>query len=90
MKNNWSEILRNLSMLTQFGLSFITPLLLCLAGCWWLTAHTGVGMWIYIPGFFFGMGGSAMVAYKSYLWVMNQEKKKKEKEKDKVSFNSHA
>lgn len=27
----WSEILRNVTMLSQLGLSFITPLLLCLA-----------------------------------------------------------
>lgn len=86
---NWSDIIRNLTMLTQFGLSFITPLLLCLAGCWWLTSHTGVGLWIYIPGFFFGMGGSGMVAYKLYLAVTAREAKKKEKEKQKISFNRH-
>ena len=28
---NWTEIIKNVSMLTQFGLSFVTPLLLCLA-----------------------------------------------------------
>ena len=34
---NWADILKNLTILTQFGLSFITPLLLCLALSWWLT-----------------------------------------------------
>ncbi len=86
---NWSDLIRNLTMLTQFGLSFITPLLLCLAGCWWLTSHAGAGGWVYIPGFFFGMGGSGMVAYKTYLAVMARDAKKKEKEKPKISFNSH-
>ena len=75
----WSEILRNVTMLSQLGLSFITPLLLCLALCWVITSRTGVGGWVYIPGFFFGMGGSATVAYKFYLSVNKQEKKKHKK-----------
>ena len=71
----WSEIMRNVTMLSQLGLSFITPLLLCLALCWFIISKTGVGGWIYIPGFFFGMGGSATVAYKFYLSVNRQNKK---------------
>ena len=66
---NWADILKNLTILTQFGLSFITPLLLCLALSWWLTEKFNLGSWVYIPGFFFGLGGSAMVAYKLYLSV---------------------
>lgn len=85
----WTDIIKNLTILTQFGLSFITPLLLCLCLCWWLYSHTGVGGWVFIPGFFFGMGGSAMVAYKLYLSVMKGQKKEKEKKKKKVSFNRH-
>ena len=84
---NWMDIVKNITMLTQFGLSFITPLLLCLAVCWLLNNHTGLGGWIYIPGFFFGMGGSAMVAYKLYLSVTSKENNKK---KTKTSFNSHS
>ena len=30
-----SNMYKNVLMLTQFGLSFITPLLMCLALCWW-------------------------------------------------------
>ena len=85
---NWMDIVKNITMLTQFGLSFITPLLLCLSACWMLDNRAGFGGWIYIPGFFFGMGGSAMVAYKLYLSVT--EKKKKEEKKTKISFNSHS
>ena len=54
----WSKIIKNVTMLSQFSLSLITPLLLCLAFCWFLISHTGVGGWIFIPGFFFGLGGS--------------------------------
>ena len=78
----WSEILRNVTMLSQLGLSFITPLLLCLALCWFIISKTGVGVWVYIPGFFFGMGGSATVAYKFYLSINKQQKKKHKKGKE--------
>ena len=46
-----AEIWKNIAMLSQFSLSFITPLLLCLAGCWWLAAKAGVGGCVYIPAF---------------------------------------
>ncbi|MDD7219655.1 MAG: AtpZ/AtpI family protein [Clostridia bacterium] len=86
----WSEILRNITMLSQLGLSFITPLLLCLAVCWLISSRTGVGGWIYIAGFFFGLGGSGMVAYKFYLSVNRREKKENTDRKKTVSFNRHS
>lgn len=83
----WSNLIKNITMLSQFGLSFITPTLLCLAICWWLSSRWGIGGWVYIPGFFFGMGGSGMVAYKFYLSVTKKEKKKEKKPP--ISFNRH-
>ena len=83
----FSEIYKNLILLTQFGLSFITPLLLCLGLCWWLSLSFGIGGWIFIPGFFFGMGGSGMVAYKLYFSVVKRQEK--EQTKKKISFNTH-
>jgi hypothetical protein len=84
---HWTDIMKNISMLTQFGLSLVTPLLLCLALCWWLNTHVGLGGWIYIAGFFFGLGGSGMVAYKLYQQITRQQKKGKKN--NKVSFNRH-
>ena len=84
----WSEILRNVTMLSQLGLSFITPLLLCLALCWFIISKTGVGVWVYIPGFIFGLGSSFMVAYRLYLSVLKKEEKEKKK-RTSVSFNQH-
>lgn len=83
----YSEILKNITMLSQLGLSLMTPLLLCLGICWVLTVKLGIGVWIYILGFFFGLGGSATVAYKFYLSI-NRDQKKKDK-KHKVYFNRH-
>ncbi len=83
----WRAMYQNVLLLTQFGLSFITPILICLAICWWLTSHLGFGGWVYVPGFFFGLGGSCMVAYKFYLAVVNREQK--EEKRKKVSYNKH-
>ncbi len=84
----FSDFMKNITMVTQFGLSLLTPTLLCLLGCWWLTAHTGIGLWIYIVGFIFGLGSSFMVAYNLYLRIMKKEDKEKKKRSG-VSFNSH-
>ena len=85
----WTEIIKNVSLLTQFGLSLVTPLLLCLFICWWLCGFFGLGGWIYIPGFFFGLGGSGTVAYKLYLTETRRYEKEQREHKKKVSFNRH-
>ena len=84
----WTDIIGKLTMLTQFSLSLVTPLLLCLGLCWWISNRWSVGGWIYLVGFFFGLGGSGMTAWKVYCSVVNrQERTEKEKRKSKVSFN---
>ena len=50
MKSEWSKIIKQLTLLTQLGLSLIMPLLMCLAFCWFLTYKFGVGVWVYILG----------------------------------------
>lgn len=87
---NWTNMMKNITMLSQFGLSFVTPVFLCLALCWWLNVRMGIGAWVYIPGFFFGFGGAFTVAYKFYLTVMNRQKKDEKKIRKKVSFNRHS
>ena len=82
------EILKNITLVGQLGLSFIMPVLLCVGLCWFLTDRFGVGAWIYILGFVFGLGASFMTAYKFYLSVVAKEEKEAEKNK-KVSFNRH-
>ena len=84
---NWSELIKNLTMLTQFGLSLITPLILCIGISWYLDTHTGIGGWVYIAGFFFGLGGSGMFAYKTFKKVTGKTKKKDNSKG--ISFNRH-
>jgi len=85
----WMEILKQLSMLTQFALSLVTPILLCLGLCYLLTAKLHAGGWVFIPGFFFGLGGSGMVAWKFYKSVIGAQKKKENKGKKNYSWNRH-
>ena len=85
----WSEIIRNLSMLTQLGLSLLTPTLLCLGICYFLQSRFGVGMWIYLPGFILGLGGSFTAARNFYQMVENRRKKNEKDKKHTVSFNGH-
>ncbi|MGN0372531.1 MAG: AtpZ/AtpI family protein [Enterocloster sp.] len=87
MKREWSQVLKQLTWLSQMGLSLAAPLLLCLFLCSWLTSRFSIGGWIYIPGFFFGLGSSFMTAYKIYLVIMKDEHKKKRPVD--TAFNEH-
>jgi len=82
----WPHIMRQLTMLSQIGLSLTVPLLICILLCSWLCNRFSLAGWIYLPGFFFGLGGSAMTAYKVYLAIMKQEKKRKPSG---TAFNEH-
>nr|WP_314633759.1 AtpZ/AtpI family protein [uncultured Oribacterium sp.] len=82
----WSKAFRNLSILSQFGLSLAMPLLLCLFVAYQLREHFHLSYWIYLPAFFFGLAASFMTAYKFYLSVSKKEKKQEKKDQ---AFNQH-
>ncbi len=81
-----SEILKNITLIGQLGLSFIMPTLICVLVCAYLNTQKGVGGWVYIPGFILGIGSSFMTAYKFYKANVSKEKEDKKK---RVSFNRH-
>ena len=82
----WSKAFRNLTILSQFGLSLAMPLLLCLFVAYQLREHFHLSYWIYLPAFFFGLAASFMTAYKFYLSVSKKEKKQEKKDR---AFNQH-
>ena len=84
----WSNIYRNISILTQLGLSLAMPLLLCLFLCQQLSLRFSLGEWVYIPGFFFGLGGSFMTAWKLFRSIMKREDEEKKK-RETAAFNQH-
>ena len=85
---DWVNFSQRLIMLGQLGLSLMMPLLICLGICYLLTTKAGLGLWIYFPGFIFGLGGSFMTAYKMWQSVSARERKKGEKEPP--AFNRHS
>lgn len=85
---DFSKLMAQFAMVGQLGLSLVTPLLICIFACYMLTTKLGVGGWVYILGFFFGLGGSMTTAYKVYLEVNKKNTGKKRDEKE-VSFNKH-
>ena len=85
-KKQMRDALRQLTYLSQLGLSLVVPLLMCVFLCYWLTTRFNIGGWIYIPGFLFGLGSSCMTAWKFYTSVNARNKKDKKKP---PSFNSH-
>ena len=90
----WSEIVKNLTLLTQLGLSIISPVLLCLFVCLLLMKHLGVGGWVFVPGFFFGLGGAAVSAVR-FAGLMTDLDRKQEKKSGRrrpkrgETFNEH-
>lgn len=86
MKNS-VRFFTGITLLSQFGISLTAPLLICLFLCSMLTTHTGLGIWIYIPGFFLGLGSSAMTAWKFFQYVM--KKNQTSEQATGISFNEH-
>ena len=85
---DFSKLMTQFAMVGQLGLSLVTPLLVCIFACYMLTTRLGLPGWVYIFGFFFGLGGSMMTAYKVYLEITKKNKGKK-RDKKEVSFNRH-
>lgn len=85
----WGETFRHFSMVGQLGLTLAMPLLLCVLVCAWLQNKFGVGGWVYILGFLFGLGGSATSAWKLYCSVTAQTKKERDERGKRAAFNRH-
>jgi hypothetical protein len=62
MQKDLMRILSRMTLISQLGLSFVTPPLLLLAGALWLQNRTGIGDWILLCAIFVGCvsGGCAV------------------------------
>ena len=81
------RIVKCLAWLTQFGLSVVAPLLLCVLGSVWLRNRFDIGGWIVVAGIFLGIGGAVSGLWSS-LKQINREAKQDDK-KQSISFNDH-
>ena len=84
----WNEILAQLTMLGQLGLSLAMPILMCLGACYMMCTRLNAPLWIYLPGMILGIGASFMTAYKVYLAVTKREKRKP-RDPDERAYNRH-
>jgi hypothetical protein len=85
--SKWGKALTYIVYVGQLGLDLIMPVLLCLAGCWYLTSHLGWGLWIYIPGFLLGIGAGAMTFWKFYTKIVMKEHRNPDKNKRRVKHS---
>ena len=58
MKNK--SVFTALGMITQFGISTITPMLLCVFVSLWLQSRFGLGDWVVLVGVLMGVGSGFM------------------------------
>ncbi len=73
--DGWYKAFEYVTWVFQLGFSMLFPLVCCLAGCWWLTARMGVGLWVYAPGLVLGLvlGGYSFAGFVRY-WTRRQDK----------------
>ena len=81
--NNYSEsqkfgMLKNLTYLTQLGLTIALPLVFCIFGASWLQKRFELGSWIVLLGIILGIG-SAACSLLEFIKTMNKKAKKSQK-----------
>ncbi len=72
------ESVKYLVYITQFGLSLVLPVLLCLLGAKWLQGQFGAGGWIYAVGLAVGLLAAAGSLGAYFRFVQRETKKAEE------------
>ena len=90
MKRSQKEFFRSLRPLTyftQFGISVVSPILLCTLVGLWLYNRFSMGVWVLIVGIFLGIGGAlsnflAIFRIAATEQALEEAEKKKQEEQD--------
>lgn len=69
------QILKNITFLTQVGLSLAAPLVLCIWGTVWLRDRFSLGDWVVLAGIVLGLGGAAS-SFISFARYVSREARK--------------
>lgn len=77
----WYAVFRDLSLLTQFGISLVTPLLLMTAGAWWLKNRFGWADWTILIGILLGLCVSACTFANFVQYVERRSRRDRNREK---------
>lgn len=75
--------LKNLSMLSQLGLSVIVPPLLCILLSTWLKNKFGLGDWVVVVGILFGVAGGITSLFNYFKIAIKDAKKSQQEYEDK-------
>lgn len=81
------KLFSDLALLTQFGFSLVTPVVLCVGGAFWLHARWGAPAWVIAPGFVLGFGAAASTAW--HFYKRTCRKAEKDGRKAAPRFNDH-
>lgn len=68
---------RFISYITQFSLSLVSPLVLCLLVCYWLVNKYSFPQWIMLIGIFLGVGAMVLNFIKMLKWLHKESENKK-------------
>ena len=77
------SVISALAMVTQFGISTITPMLLCIFAALWLKNKFALGDWVVLIGVFMGIGSGFL----SMMKMIRQMSELSKKEDDDDSPN---
>ncbi len=80
-KNKTFESFKNLSFITQFGLSIISPIIIYVWLASWLKSKFSLGDWIMVAGIMLGLFSAFYSGASFFRYVLRQAKKSQE-EKD--------
>lgn len=79
--NKTFNTIKHISFLTQFGLSVITPLLLCIFLGVWLKNKFGLGDWIVFTAIIIGLISAFYSAASVFVYIFKEAKKSEKEEK---------
>ncbi len=71
-KDERYKSLKALAWVTQFGLSMVSPLILCIIAAKWLSEHFGWGSRVMVVAILLGVGSSCMT-FVSYMKTVKKE-----------------
>jgi len=68
------DVIKALSMLTQVGITLITPILLCILFASWLVRKLGIGSWVVILGAVIGAASGFLNLWKQFKAIVKDDK----------------
>lgn len=77
-QKGWFSVLKNLSFLTQVGVSIAAPIVLCLLLANWLVMRCGWGTWVFVVAAVLGIGGGVS-AFWQFAGVVRRQSRRNHK-----------